>query len=195
MTNSRKARIRRQRQRRALLTMALVLVTAFACISGTIAWLTATSGEVVNTFTVGDIDIVLDETTGETYKIIPGTDIEKDPFVKVETGSEKCYVFVKVEENAWPPMKESDGNTLKVAYSIDSAWTELGNNVYYRIVDTADQNKELYILTKNTVTVSDNLTKGEVAQITTNPTLKFTAYAIQFENMEDAADAWAKLNG
>ena len=77
--------------------LALVLVIGCA-VGGTVAWLTAQTGPVVNTFTYGDIDITLGETTGNNYKIIPGVDIEKDPKVTVKKGSEACWLFVKVKK-------------------------------------------------------------------------------------------------
>ena len=51
--------------------LALVLVLGCA-LGGTVAWLVAKSDPVVNTFTYGDININLEETTGSSYKIIPG---------------------------------------------------------------------------------------------------------------------------
>ena len=47
--------------------LALTLLVGCA-IGGTIAWLTAQTGEVVNTFTVGDINIKLEETAKITSK-------------------------------------------------------------------------------------------------------------------------------
>ena len=47
--------------------VSLVLVFALALalgIGGTVAWLTAQTQSVVNTFTIGDINIELDETKG-----------------------------------------------------------------------------------------------------------------------------------
>lgn len=80
-----------------VLMLALVLVLGCA-VGGTVAWLVAKTDPVVNTFTYGDINITLTETTGENYKIIPGVDIGKDPKVTVKAGSEACWLFVKVEE-------------------------------------------------------------------------------------------------
>lgn len=78
------------------LALTLVLV---GVIGGTVAWLTDTTESVVNTFTDSDIDITLEETTGEDYKMVPGYTISKDPQVTVETSSEKCYLFVKLEKS------------------------------------------------------------------------------------------------
>ena len=66
----------------------LALVLVIGCVAGgTVAWLVAKTDPVVNTFTYGDINITLAETTGPDYKIIPGKDIEKDPKVTVTAGS------------------------------------------------------------------------------------------------------------
>ena len=44
------------------------------------------------------------------------------------------------------------------------------------------------------VTVSENLTKDEIKNITSKPTLTFTAYAVQKDGIADAETAWAKAN-
>lgn len=102
-----------------VLMLALVLVLGCA-VGGTVAWLVAKTDPVVNTFTYGDINITLTETTGEDYKIIPGVDIGKDPKVTVKAGSEACWLFVKVEE-------EGTFVANKVTYSVDDGWTQ-GND-------------------------------------------------------------------
>ena len=84
------------------LVVAMLAVTLLigCAIGGTVAWLTAKTDPVVNTFTYGDINIELTETKPENKqaKIIPGVNIEKDPKVTVKANSEACWLFVKVEE-------------------------------------------------------------------------------------------------
>lgn len=171
------------------LILAMVLVAGLS-VGGTLAWLTATSGTVTNTFTVGDINITLAETT-ENYKIIPGVKIAKDPVVTVEKDSEACWLFVKVEEENWPVAKENDG-TRKVEYAIADGWTKLENGIYYREVSASDKNQEFKVLANDEVTVSENLTKKEMEEITT-PKLSFAAYAVQKEGISTAPDAWSKI--
>lgn len=183
----------------------LVLVLALALIVGvaggaTFAWLTAKTDPVVNTFTYGDINIDLAESTGSDYKIIPGVDIEKDPLVTVEAGSEACWLFVKVEE-------EGTFVANKVTYSIADGWTKgdgtkIPANVYYRAVDAVTADTEFYVLKGNdtypngVITVSDTLTKIDIKDIsTTTPKLSITAYAIQKDGMGTAAQAWAAIPG
>lgn len=185
----RRERRRKIRNRRIAMTVALVLVVALASVGGTIAWLTAQTGEVVNTFTVGNIDITLAETT-TTYKMVPGNTIAKDPTVTVEGGSEACWLFVKIE-------KANDLDNF-ITYSVANGWNELSGEpgVYYREVAASETNQEFNVLTNNQVTVKDSVTKTMMDDLTdtTRPTLTFTAYACQKDNVNSAADAWAKIN-
>lgn len=180
--------------------LALVLVIGCA-VGGTVAWLTAQTGPVVNTFTYGDINIELKETTGNDYKIIPGVDIEKDPKVIVKANSEACWLFVEVK-------KEGTFVTDKVTYSIAKDWTrgngtDIPENVYYRKVDAVTSDTSFYVLQGNTkyhngvVTVSKDLTKEDIKGIN-HPKLTFTAYASQLHKDATteftAADAWKNVN-
>lgn len=192
------------RRRRGISTKTLVallsLVLLLGCsLGGTLAWLSDSTGPVTNTFTVGDIDITLVETTTD-YKIVPGVDIAKDPEVTVEGGSEACWLFVKVEEAHWPDFKEEDGITPKVNYTIADGWDELEGvpDVYYRQVSAFTVDQSFPVLAGNTVTVSESLTKSEVQGIGTGenaPTLTFTAYAVQQEGVADAEKAWDIAKG
>lgn len=184
-----------------LFVMMLALVLVFGCaVGGTIAWLTAKTDPVVNTFTYGDINIELTETmpANRQAKIIPGVDIEKDPKVTVKADSEACWLFVKVEEKDWPAFKEADGTTKKVSYAMANDWAALDGvaGVYYREVDAVTADTTYGILAGDIVTVSENLTKTEVNSITagTQPTLTFTAYAVQKDGIADAAAAWSKVS-
>ena len=96
-----------------ILALALCAVM-LVCISvgATVAYLTAGTGVVTNTFTVGNVQIDLDETKtteygvidatatapvkANEYKLIPNHTYVKDPTVHVKATSEPCYVFVKV---------------------------------------------------------------------------------------------------
>lgn len=177
--------------------LALVLVAGCA-VGGTIAWLTATTEPVVNTFTYGKIKIDLAETTGTEYKIIPGVNISKDPKVTVKADSEACWLFVKVAE-------KGTFVTDKVTYSIANGWMPLDATnhpgVYYREVNAVTADTDFYVLAGDTtypngvVTVSENLTKKDIKGLTeTRPQLIFTAYAVQKDGINTAAEAWAQVS-
>ena len=90
-----------------LLTLCAVLLVA-ASVLGTMAYLTSTD-TVTNTFTIGKVEITLDETDvtnpngprvkANSYKLMPGTTYTKDPTVTVKAGSEDSYVRMKVTFN------------------------------------------------------------------------------------------------
>ena len=106
---------------------------------------------------------------------------------------------MKVDEANWPEFKEDDGTTRKVKYAIAADWTKLTgvegvDNVYYRQVSAFTVDQAFPVLADNTVTVSENLTKSELQQLTPNPTLTFTAYAVQQEGVETATAAWEIAN-
>ena len=186
------------------LALVLALAMIVVCVvGGTLAWLTATTPEVKNTFTYGDINIKLEETDAtvsadgsatKEFKMIPGYTIDKDPKVTVKAGSEKCYLFVKVAE--------SDNFDTFMTYDMADGWTALDDvsGVYYRVVDASATNQEFGVLKNDKVTVRGDVTKTMLNGLTeaTQPTLTFTAYACQYmkNNTEHftAADAWAKVN-
>lgn len=181
-------------KKKTIIAVAAIALVAGIVIAGTIAWLTFTSDPVKNVFVAGDdLDVTFDETTGEDgeYPMVPGAEISKDPTVTVKEGSVPCYLFFKAEK--------SDNLDDFVEYSFASDWEALEgvDGVYYLAVESKTESDTDYsILTDDKVTVKDTVTKEMLKALDedTNPTLTFTVYAIQSEGMEDAADAWAKLN-
>ena len=178
-----------------VLALALMVVGAVA---GTLAWLTAKSDTVTNTFTTSDIKVKLEETTGTNYKMIPGYTIRKDPKATVVTGSEECYLFVKLDKST------NFDNYL--GYVIADGWKKLDgvtDTVYYRVVDgTTNQIGTPYSVLKNDqVTVNDAVTKEQMnalnAEGAVQPTLTITAYASQLHKNAtetfSASDAWNNI--
>lgn len=171
----------------------LAVVLVIGCVAGgTFAWLTQTTQTVTNTFTYGNINITLGETTTD-YKIVPGATIDKDPKVTVKASSEACWLFVEVKEGAnWPTY---------LHYGIAAGWTQgdgtnIPKNVYYRSVDAVTADISFDVLANNKVTVGTSLDKDTVDTAIKNgfqPTLTFTAYAVQKDGSATAVDAWAKI--
>lgn len=169
------------------LVLALTLLVA-GVVGGTLAWLTDRTAEVKNTFTVGDINIGLTETTTD-YKMVPGNTIAKDPTVTVKANSEACWLFVKVTK--------SENLDTFITYAIAEGWTALPgvDGVYYREVPASAADQPFSVLAGNAVTVNNTVTKEMLtAKDFTNPTLTFKAYAIQKDHFTTPADAWAEVN-
>ncbi len=144
---------------KVIASLAAVFMLIGIGIGGTLAWLLDTTDPVTNTFTVGKVDIDLEEhrydpddqnkvtTTVDNendYPLIPGTSYGKDPKVTVTADSEDCYLFIRVQEINNP------GSYLDYEYNWDLGteektddWTPMkanqnGDMVYYRVVLKGD---------------------------------------------------------
>ena len=202
-----------QKKKVLLGILALVLVAAIS-VGGTLAWMTDTTGVVQNTFTSGKVDIDLKEhelikdgvgaftkvdtsketVSNEGYKLIPGREAQKDPFVKVLTGSEDCFIYIEVVEENNTLEEGKEGKIVQ--WEAAQGWTLLtgktGKNdgaVYYYNTKQA-AGATVKFLANDKVTINPNFEK--LADETKAPVLKFYAYAVQAEGMSDAADAWNK---
>lgn len=172
---------------RILLTAVAALLLVTMTIGGTLAWLTDTSDTVTNTFKPSNVAVDVDETTGNTYQVIPGVAITKDPEVTA-TANVDSWVFVKVtKSDNWP---------TGVTFTKADGWTELEDGVWYRELlveedanDVATQVTETWqVLANDTLTVANNV------NVTAEFTLNFDAYIIQKAGFDTAAAAWAELN-
>ena len=198
-------------------TLALLaaLVLVIGCIiGGTLAWLTAKSDVVTNTFTTSDINIKLEETKGtavtggKEFKMIPGYELEKDPKAWVVAGSEDCYLFVKLD---WANNTYTSGETAKsyLDWAIADGWALVPGetNVYYRTVTSEQMSSDngatnaYPVLAGNKVTVNGEITKEQMnaldAEGAAKPTLTITAYASQLYKSAGveftAAEAWKNV--
>lgn len=173
------------------LLIAIALIGIFL-VGGTLAWLTSQSASAKNTFTSSNIEITLEETTGTEYKMIPGHTIAKDPKATVLSGSEACYLFVK--------LKKSANFDDFLTYEVADGWEALdaAAGVYYRTVETGDMGTAYSVLKEDQVLVKSTVTKAMLDALNgANPTLTVTAYASQrYKNNSEtftAAEAWENI--
>jgi len=208
------------KKKTVVLVTACVLVVVVCVIGGSLAWLLDKTEPVVNTFTPSNINITLaesvdtDEDGAESFQMIPGFMIQKDPLVTVDDDSEDCWLFVEVVKSA----TFDDYMTCGIADGWTAGEGENGipTNVYYRKVYADDADKTFYVLTgegndtyaNGVIKVKDTVTKqmmndlsepeaGEPEAVV-QPTLTFTAYASQLYKSNEVeftvAEAWANLN-
>lgn len=186
--------------------LALVMVAGIS-VAGTLAYLTS-SDSVQNTFTVGKVDITLDEapvgTDGKevegdrvkanTYKLMPGHDYDKDPTVHFQAGSEASYLFVKVDNGIADAESTEEGYKSIANQITDNSWIPLTGEegVYYQKVAANTGDAAIDYLVFEGFTVSGDLTNDGLAAFN-NKTVTVTAYAIQADGFDEAADAWAEL--
>ena len=187
---------------------AFVLIVV-SIVGGTLAWLTDQTEGIVNTFTTSDIHVTLTESVDtdgdgkQSFQMIPGYTIQKDPVVTVQTGSEECYLFVQLAtandfakyltyemaadasgSPVWTQLKDKNGTDVK--------------GVFYRMVTAADMGKPYSVLKNDQVSVLDSVTKADMETLDQSgayPTLTVKAYASQYHKnateIFQPHEAWA----
>ena len=189
-----------------LVVLVAVLVAALVGITGTIAWLTDT-GEVTNTFTVGNITMTMDESdvdnssadkdrdTANTYHLLPGQQYVKDPQIHIGANSEACYVFIKVENGLAniEAASEQDGYKTIAEQIEENDWTALEgvSGVYYKTQAATTEIVDLDIFEQLKIGNVDSDTLADYAQ----SNIVVTAYAIQQAGFTDATSAYTAVTG
>lgn len=179
--------------RRALLLVACAVLLVSLSVSATLAYLQSQTEVVTNTFTVGSVNITLDEAKVDeygvpatpasrvqenTYKLIPGHTYTKDPIVHVTEGSEVCYLFVKVTND----IVGIEADTTIAAQMATLGWKPLeGVEGVYYYQDKVDARAEA-----KDVPVFRTFTVKTDADISTyaGKTVTITAYAIQADGFD-----------
>lgn len=182
----------------------VVCLLATAIIGTTLAYFTDTA-EVTNTFTVGNVDITLDEAKvggdgqaiepeerviSNEYKLYPGKSYDKDPTVHVSGESEDCYVFVEVAvseniesvldefalDTKWAKLKGTEGSVSGIYYYVNE-----GNSIVSKGTD---------LIVFDGFKILDGATNEDLAKVTGADTITVIAYAIQAEGFTTAQEAW-----
>lgn len=187
-------------KKKILAACLVVCLLATAVIGTTLAYFTDTK-IVTNSFTAGNVTITLDEAkvdengqkiVGEgaervqenNYKLYPGKKYDKDPTIHVATNSEKCYLFVKVENGL--NGLEAEGDTTIAEQMKTLGWTPVAEETnVYMIKDIVSGGTDKVVF-KNfkiaTTATADTLNGAENVVV--------TAYAVQAEGFTDAQAAW-----
>ena len=180
----------------ALVLSALVLMSL--TVVGTLAYLTSLTPTVTNTFTVGNVQITLDEApvdangamisgdrvTENNYKLLPGHTYYKDPTVHVDDASEDCWLFVKVENE----IAAIEDATTIAAQMTANGWTLVdGETNVYAHAYIANAGDDVVVF--SSFKVKGNVTNAELATYA-GKTVKITAYAVQADGFATAASAW-----
>ncbi|MBQ3088135.1 MAG: hypothetical protein IJC36_00720 [Clostridia bacterium] len=189
----------------ALCAVLLVVTTVFV----TMAFLTS-EDSVQNTFTVGKVEITLDEAKVDSYgneianaervkeneyKLIPSHTYVKDPTIHVDSNSEDCYLFVKIQNDLG-----SDGVINGIA---NNGWVLVEGTqdvyCYYGVTDGETNSTKQIVKPGEDKKVFDTFTFGEKANpnnydtATKNAKIIVTAYAIQADGLSEKtpAEIWA----
>ena len=210
--------------KKKILVACLCVALAVLTIAGTtLAYLTS-HDQVTNTFTVGNVQIKLDEAKANTdgslvpnadrvkansYKLIPGHAYNKDPMVTVLKGSESSYIKMTVTFSKAAELDDifkpngADLTSIFTGYNAAN-WIAKGNTE-----DTTANTRTYEFWYKEAVAAPtadvaldalfDSITvPGTITntQLATieGMTITVNAYAIQADGFADADAAWAAFN-
>lgn len=196
-----------------ILVTAVVLMLSVSA-GGMLAYFSDTK-TATNTFTVGNVNIELDETewnSSEAHVIVPGTSFAKNPVVTVLSGSQESYVrmLVTVDHvSKWDEVfKDKGGANLRDIFKgyNEEKWGYAGESRdanadtityefrYATTVNAVSGDEELEPLFTSVVIPSDLDDELEVFNDVNSLNIVVKADAIQALTFADADAAWAAFS-
>ena len=207
--------------KKKILVACLCVALAVLTIAGTtLAYLTS-HDQVTNTFTVGNVQIKLDEAKANpdgslvanadrvkanSYKLIPGHTYNKDPMVTVLKGSESSYIKMTVTFSKAAELDAIFAPTGADMTSIFNGYDST-NWIYKGNTEDTEANTRTYeFWYKETVAAPDadvaldalfdqikvpGTITGEQLETIEGMTITVNAYAIQADGFANAEAAWA----
>lgn len=152
-----------------------------------------------------DNQAAADRVNGNEYKLMPGHTYIKDPELKIADDSEACWVFAHVE-NGLASVKDEEGIIVEDGdKSIKAQMTALGWELvdetediwgYQTKIEKDPKDADGKPVAKtvpvfNTITIKDDVEADDLEKFQ-NKTIVITAYAVQADGFDTAADAWAE---
>lgn len=117
-------------KKRSIFVMSFALVLLLV-VGGTMAWFTAQSEEVTNTFAAGTVDIELENSFNLEYETVNPGDGFEGSIIVTNTGSKRAFVRLRLE----PGFVEDLSTEGVVSYEIADGWVyhedEDGEGYYY----------------------------------------------------------------
>lgn len=208
---------------KVLIAVLCALVLVVGSVVGTLAYLTDRQ-EVVNTFTVGDVDIKVDEAPvtpdgkpeegkdrveGNEYHLIPGQTYTKDPTMTVLKGSEESYVRMMVTINCISQLREIFGADFLPHEYIDgkdsNIWVyestvDNGDNTvtyefrYYKTVDAFEATEDIVLEPLFTSFTIPGEMTGEQLATIADLEIRVEGHAIQIVGFDNADAAWTAFD-
>lgn len=170
-----------------------VAMLAIMLVSGTLAYFTDNDAK-TNTFTVGNVSIVLTEPkwdaegAAEAFDVYPGEALAKDPTV-TNDGKNPC--FVRVSVTGWDALINAELSVNNITYRTDYVDAKLGENwvlhtdgyfYYTKVMQPADVTDALF---DQIVIPTDVVNDATGAQYN----LEVKAYAVQAQGAKPSFSA------
>ena len=220
------------RRKSSSVSKALMLATVFVLVigvsvAGTLAWLSAQSETVTNTFTSAELfadpsaqftlwehqatdddkdgryTLTAEEVTVNTYDILPGINIPKDPTVDVVELEENAYLYIKVTDTLPEGLSYSiDAGNWEPLTGTADVWVYKGTHADDNVIKASGDSEKTFMV--NILTQTADAVYGDYAitvpsgytGAAAEGTLSFSAYMVQATgNGTNAAEAWANTYG
>lgn len=210
------------KKRKIFAAVICAVLLVVGSVAGTMAYLTSKTERVKNTFTVGKVNITLDEAkvnadgqpvndknmvvtiaeaprvTANSYRLIPGQTYTKDPTIHVAAGSVDSFVFAEVVNKI--SGIEDDENSIEKQLTANG-WIKLDNPtagvsegavLYYQQVKENTTRADKDMPLFTSFKISD--TVSDLSAFT-GDLIIINGYAIQQSGLADADSAWSALKG
>jgi len=188
--------------KKILTLVACLSLIASLAVGGSIAYLTATDTK-TNTFTLGNVNIAIDENEFQDTSIMPGIAVDKKVQIN-NTGDNDAWVWMSIKV-----APEALKNAVTLTFTNEEAWdSTTANGVHlYKNKVTAKNNTGIYLqsvaLADNIDIAGDKLVKWENGTSTEignledlkKITVTVKAYAIQAEGFSDVIKAYNGYQG
>lgn len=208
---------------RPLVMVLCAVALVAATVLGTLSYLTDSS-QIVNTFTVGNVHLKLDEAvvdesgnptggrteTGNAYHLLPGQSYTKDPTVTVLAGSDQSYVRMLVTINCYDELTAIFGDPFLPQYYVEgwdnAVWTTTGVIAEDENANTAtyefryhktvkpEKDADLVLEALFTAVVVPETMTGAQLDSITGLQITVEAHAIQAAGFNTADEAWAAFS-
>lgn len=205
---------------RPLVMVLCAVALVAATVMGTLSYLTDSS-QIINTFTMGNVHLKLDEAevdesgnptggrteTGNTYHLLPGQSYTKDPTVTVLAGSDQSYVRMLVTINCYDELTAIFGDPFLPQYYVEgwdnAVWTTTGVIAEDENANTAtyefryhktvkpEKDADLVLEALFTAVVVPETMTGAQLDSITGLQITVEAHAIQAAGFNTADEAWA----
>lgn len=194
-------------KKKIAVAVSLLLVLALS-VGGTIAYLTAQTGTITNTFSIGNITLALTEyianpdydendtsskqwieaANGSAFHVVPGGEDAKKPVITVGADSEACYLYVCITNTVKVEVDEEPVTVASV--NVNSPWVQVkkeGDMTLYRYgsnpVDSNSSAQEFTVFDKVTYD-GGNITEANRTDIDTDDKITVAAFAHQSANVD-----------
>ena len=192
-----------EKKTKVLPAVLCVILLVTVAVAGTLAYLSHKTETSRNVFTIGNVDITIDErkadgsgrtSKGNKYVLKSGKIYHKDPIIHVDKKSDSSYIFVKVKNEI---SHLENKNNLVSHQILKNGWKEFGDykqgntRIYWKKWNKPQIKKDNYydLQLFETVHIDKNTTEKKLSEAA-NKSIVITAYAVQQKSIKDEVTAW-----